>query len=51
MYTGDALGDCHLMEEEVRDLHEAGLIESFIFQASLLAVRKRMTEIKENGNV
>jgi len=49
IYTGDAIGDCILMEDELRELHEAGLIpDAELYRFALLTVRKRMSELKEN---
>lgn len=48
IYTGDAIGDCLLMEDEIRELHEAGLIgDPDLFHAALMAVRIRMSQLKQ----
>jgi uncharacterized protein YqgQ len=51
IYTGDAIGDCMLMEDELKELHETGLIDDIIFRAALMAVRKRSMELKENESI
>ncbi|HJV45936.1 MAG TPA: YqgQ family protein [Bacillota bacterium] len=51
IYTGDAIGDCLLMEDEIKELHEAGLIDSDIFRAALMAIRQRTAELKENLSI
>lgn len=49
IYTGDAIGDCILMEDELRELHEAGLIpDADFYRFALLTIRKRISELKEN---
>lgn len=48
IYTGDAIGDCLLMEDEIRELHEAGLIgDPDVFSSALMAVRIRMSQLKD----
>lgn len=50
IYTGDAIGDCLLMEDEIKELHEAGLLgDPDIFRSALMAVRIRMSQLKENS--
>lgn len=49
IYTGDALGDCMMMEDELKELRQAGLIpDPEVYRNALLSIRKRMAEIKEN---
>lgn len=49
IYTGDAIGDCILMEDELKELHEAGLIsDPDLYRFALLTIRKRMSELKQN---
>ncbi|RXT05854.1 YqgQ family protein [Ammoniphilus sp. CFH 90114] len=49
IYTGNALGDCILMEDEIMELHQAGLLgDPDIFRSALMAVRKRKTELNQN---
>jgi uncharacterized protein YqgQ len=50
IYTGDALGDYLLMEDELKELHEAGLIaDPDIFKAALLTIRKRVSELNQRS--
>jgi len=50
IYTGNALGDCILMEDELKELHEAGMLgDPDIFRSSLLAIRKRKSELNESS--
>lgn len=50
IYTGDAIGDCLLMEDEIKELHEAGLLgEPELFRSALMAVRIRISQLKENA--
>lgn len=47
IYTGDAIGDCMLMEDEIMELHEAGLLgDPDLFRSALMAVRIRMSQLK-----
>lgn len=49
IYTGNAMGDCLLMEDELKELHEAGLLgDPDIFRSALLSVRKRKSELNQN---
>jgi uncharacterized protein YqgQ len=45
IYTGDAVGDYMLMEDELKELQEAGLLPIELYQACLLVIRKRIREI------
>jgi uncharacterized protein YqgQ len=45
IYTGDALGDYMLMEDELKELQETGLLPIELYQACLLAIRLRIREL------
>ena len=45
IYTGDALGDYMLMEDELKELQEAGLLPIELYHACLLAIRQRIREL------
>lgn len=49
IYTGDAVADCMLMEDELKELYQAGLIhDQDVYRFALLTIRKRITDIKQN---
>ncbi|RKD21676.1 hypothetical protein BEP19_13640 [Ammoniphilus oxalaticus] len=49
IYTGDAIADCELMEDELKELHQAGLIpDQDLYRFALLTIRKRISDIKQN---
>ncbi|MBP1933948.1 YqgQ family protein [Ammoniphilus resinae] len=45
IYTGDALGDCLLMEEELKELYEAGLADDDMYRNALMGIRRRVSEL------
>ncbi|MCD7033112.1 YqgQ family protein [Metabacillus sp. GX 13764] len=50
IYVGDRLADLELMEEELRQLREMGLIETRDFQMAVLLVRHEAQKQKEKRN-
>nr|WP_188648061.1 YqgQ family protein [Marinithermofilum abyssi] len=46
IYTGDSLGDLELMEDELQELHQGGLIDSreYIEARNILRARRRQVE-------
>lgn len=50
IYTKDREMDLILMEEEIRQLHEWGMIDTLTFQQSLLIIRSEKSKL-QNKNV
>lgn len=51
VYTGDRLGDLELMEEELSELHRAGILEQEThMKAKLLIQREKRKLQRETGN-
>lgn len=48
IYTADRLGDLMLMEDEVKELYKAGVLEPRDFQTALLLIRQERTRLGEN---
>ncbi|KYG92194.1 YqgQ family protein [Metasolibacillus sp. FSL H7-0170] len=46
IYTTDRLGDLMLMEDEIRELYKAGIIEPRDFQTALLLMRQEASRIQ-----
>lgn len=46
IYTTDRLGDLMLMEDEVRELYKAGVLEPRDFQTALLLMRQEVSRIQ-----
>jgi uncharacterized protein YqgQ len=42
IYTGDPEGDCLLIEEEIRELKQFGLIDNEEYMQAMIAVRQRL---------
>ncbi|MDR4948585.1 YqgQ family protein [Neobacillus cucumis] len=47
IYVGDRIGDLQLMEEELKDLYQAQLIEPREYQSALLILRHEIQILKE----
>ncbi|MDQ0299698.1 uncharacterized protein YqgQ [Salibacterium salarium] len=47
VYTKDKSVDLDLMEEEVREAHETGLMEKKLFQQALLVIRREKGKLEE----
>lgn len=47
IYTGDPEGDRILLEDEVRDLKELGLIDNEEFVQAMMAIRKKYKREEE----
>ncbi|MFM1652228.1 YqgQ family protein [Brevibacillus sp. B_LB10_24] len=41
IYTGDPEGDCLLIEDEIRELKQLGLIDNEEYMQAMIAVRQR----------
>jgi uncharacterized protein YqgQ len=50
VYTGDEAGDAVLMELELHDLHEMGLIEEEDYKKSLLQLKRFQSREKERNH-
>ncbi|TYS14317.1 DUF910 family protein [Rossellomorea vietnamensis] len=48
IYLGDRMADLEMMQEEVRELYNTGLISAADFQTSMLVLRSELS--KENKN-
>lgn len=48
IYTADRLGDLMLMEDEVKELYKAGVLEPRDFQTALLLIRQERTRLGKN---
>jgi uncharacterized protein YqgQ len=48
IYTGDELGDLDLMEDELAELHQWGMIEPSEYLAARMLIRRRRMELYEN---
>ncbi|QPC46872.1 YqgQ family protein [Mangrovibacillus cuniculi] len=46
IYTKDRLADLELMEMEIRDLYDAGVLERQDFQMALLLLRQEQSKLK-----
>ncbi|KGA96835.1 hypothetical protein AJ85_20840 [Alkalihalobacillus alcalophilus ATCC 27647 = CGMCC 1.3604] len=47
IYTRDRKMDLQLMEKEVHELHNWGMIDTQTFQQALLILRKELSQVKE----
>ncbi|WP_028399208.1 YqgQ family protein [Ectobacillus panaciterrae] len=47
IYTGDRIADLELMEDELRELHQSGLIEQRKYQTALLLLRQEAQRLKD----
>ncbi|WP_174734130.1 YqgQ family protein [Mesobacillus harenae] len=47
VYIGDRVSDLEMMESEIKDLHEARLIETIEFQTALMVLRREIRIEKE----
>ncbi|MFX3623829.1 MAG: YqgQ family protein [Ectobacillus sp.] len=47
IYTGDRLADLELMEDEVRELYKAQLMEPSLYQMALLLLKQEIATYKE----
>ena len=50
IYTRDRIGDLILMEDEVRELYKARVLEPKEFQAAMLIIRNEITRLERELN-
>lgn len=50
IYTKDRLGDLALMEDEIRELYKAHVLDVHDYQMALLIIKMEATKIKEKQN-
>lgn len=50
IYTGDRIGDLMLMEDEIRELYKAQIVDAKDFQTALLIIRQEVRKLEENNN-
>jgi len=48
IYSGDPVADLELMEDEIKDLYEAKLLEPHDFQLALLYIKKEKRKYETN---
>jgi len=46
IYTGDTAGDLLLMEDEIRELHQLGLIDKEEFLQAMMALKARAASLE-----
>ncbi|MDN4493306.1 YqgQ family protein [Ureibacillus aquaedulcis] len=49
IYTRDRLGDILLMEDEIRELYKAKVLEPKDFQTAMLILRQEASRIEKEG--
>jgi uncharacterized protein YqgQ len=49
IYTGDRVGDIELLEIELRQLYEWGLIDVFLLQQGLLVLKKELNDYEKSN--
>jgi uncharacterized protein YqgQ len=47
IYLGDRMADVEMMQEEVRELYQSGLISPAEFQTSMLILKSELTKGKQ----
>ncbi|MBM7607111.1 YqgQ family protein [Ureibacillus composti] len=50
IYTRDRIGDLILMEDEIRELYKARVMDTKDYQMALLLIRQEATKIKSGKN-
>ncbi|KGR78467.1 YqgQ family protein [Ureibacillus manganicus] len=50
IYTGDRIGDLMLMEDEIRELYKAQVLDVKDFQTALLIIRHEVTKLETKNN-
>ncbi|MDR6227401.1 YqgQ family protein [Desmospora profundinema] len=50
LYTGDRLGDLHLMEEELAELHQLGLLETDSWLAARLVIQQEKRRVSSESD-
>ncbi|WP_198025665.1 YqgQ family protein [Bacillus sp. J37] len=46
IYIGDRIADLELMEDEVKQLYQSGLIEPNVYQMAILLLRQEIQRLK-----
>ncbi len=46
IYIGDRIADLELMEDEVKQLYQSGLIEPKVYQMAILLLRQEIQSLK-----
>ncbi|WP_226526442.1 YqgQ family protein [Metabacillus niabensis] len=46
IYIGDRIADLELMEDEVKQLYQSGLIETKVYQMAILLLRQEIQSLK-----
>lgn len=49
IYTGDRIGDLNLMEDEIKELYKARVLELKQFQTALLIIRQEIARLEKEG--
>ncbi|MEY9976131.1 YqgQ family protein [Lysinibacillus sp. RC79] len=50
IYTRDAIGDLMLMEDEIRELYKANVLDIKDYQMALLLIRQETTKLRMKEN-
>lgn len=50
IYTGDRIGDLFLIEDEVRELYKAQVLDVKEFQSAMLIIRQEVTKLESQKN-
>ncbi|SOC36226.1 YqgQ family protein [Ureibacillus acetophenoni] len=51
IYTGDRIGDLFLIEDEVRELYKAQVLDVKEFQSAMLIIRQEVTKLETQKNI
>lgn len=51
IYTGDRLGDLQLIEDEVKELYKANVLDVKDYQMALLLIRQESQRLKSGNNI